>query len=66
MKEATRYRYEKRIKELERDNERLRKFESLGRQIFDWLAPFAGDEDKRGKASLPLYGLKLFRQMGLL
>lgn len=68
MKKETRYSYEKRIKKLEEQNEKLRNdlqlWKSLGRAVFDWLVPFASKHETQYPNAE--YGLKLFRSLGLL
>lgn len=67
MDSATRYKYEKRIRELERELRQTRDdliaWRTLGRALFDWLAEFA---DKRAEHPNAAWGLAQFRQKGLL
>jgi hypothetical protein len=60
MKEATRYQYQKRIAELEARVRELERWQSFGREVYDWLVGCIG-----GTPNIA-FGLKLFRQKGLL
>ncbi len=64
MKPTTRYRYEKRIEELERKLSRLEAQHDIYRDIcskvYDWLAPFG--ETGKGSPNAG-FGLGLFKQL---
>ena len=59
MKAETKYAYEKRIKELQLEIEKLRPYQNAVIEIKNWLVPFAGDAEKKGFSPNASIGLRI-------